>query len=171
VIDVRTDAGVAWATIDNPPLNLLTLELFGHLARLIATVDADPEVRVLVLQSANPEFFIAHFDVTAILSFPHDGKAERAAEPNGFVAMGNRFAESDTVTIAKIAGRVGGGGSELAMAFDLRYAAVGRPSPTGCSTSRGSSSSSCVSPSHAWRWRSSWPAAARPSPASARWRS
>ena len=48
------------ATIDNPPINLLTLPLFGELARLSSELEADLDSLVFVLRSANPEFFIAH---------------------------------------------------------------------------------------------------------------
>ena len=117
---------VAVATIDNPPINLMTLPLFGELAALAERIAADDDVSVLVLRSADPDFFIAHFDVAAILSFPADRPAERSPALNGFHAMTERFRTMPKVTIAEIGGRVGGGGSELAAAFDLRYGVRGR---------------------------------------------
>src|SRR5512142_502252 len=118
---------IVTATIDNPPINLITLELFGELARLSQELADDPDALVFVLKSANPDFFLAHFDVAAILSFPTDQPARReGAGANAYHAMCERFSAMDKVTIAQIEGRVGGGGSELSMSFDMRFGVVGK---------------------------------------------
>jgi enoyl-CoA hydratase/carnithine racemase len=124
---IAADGRIVTATIDNPPINLVTLELFGELSRLSQELADDREALVFVLKSANPDFFLAHFDVAAILSFPIDRPAERA-EPgaNTYHAMCERFRTMDKATIAQIEGRVGGGGSELAMSFDMRFGVVGK---------------------------------------------
>src|ERR1700733_3518940 len=115
------------ATIDNPPINLLTLPLFGELARLSSELEADPDALVFVLRSANHDFFIAHFDVEAILRFPVDTQVTReGAANNSYHAMCERFRTMNKVTIAQIEGRVGGGGSELAMSFDMRFGVLGK---------------------------------------------
>ena len=115
------------ATIDNPPINLLTLPLFGELARLSSELEADPDSLVFILRSANPDFFIAHFDVEAILRFPVDAPATRkGAANNTYHAMCERFRTMNKITIAQIEGRVGGGGSELAMSFDMRFGVAGK---------------------------------------------
>ena len=125
MIDVVTDGGVAWATISNPPVNVITLSLFGELTRLAVTVESDDNVRVLVLKSANPDFFLAHFDVTAILGFPIEGEARRSPD-NPYHQMCERFRLMDKVTVAQVEGRVGGGGSELISAFDMRFGVQGK---------------------------------------------
>lgn len=125
-LHVTREAGVCVATIDNPPINLMTLGLFAELGRLAEAVAADDEVRVLVLRSADPDFFIAHFDVEAILSFPVDAPARRSAELNDFHLLCRRLATMPKATICQIEGRVGGGGSELAMACDMRFGVRGR---------------------------------------------
>ena len=81
-----------------------------------------------MLRSDNAEFFIAHFDVEAILGFPTGGPAPRASEveQNPFHAMCERFRTMPKATLAEIGGRVGGGGSELACSFDMRFGALGR---------------------------------------------
>jgi enoyl-CoA hydratase/carnithine racemase len=115
------------ATIDNPPINLLTLPLFGELARLSSELEADRDALVFILRSANPDFFIAHFDVAAILQFPIEQAATREdARGNTYHAMCERFRTMNKVTIAQIEGRVGGGGSELAMSFDMRFGVRGK---------------------------------------------
>lgn len=117
--------GIATVTFDHPPINLLTLEVFLRTAQIADELAADDDVRVVVLRSANPEFFIAHFDVEAILGFPTD--APPASELNAFHRMCETFRTMPKATIAVIEGRVGGGGSELALSCDLRFAAL----PTG----------------------------------------
>jgi len=127
LLRVARDGRIVTATVDNPPINLITLELFGELARLSQEVADDRDATVFVLKSANPDFFLAHFDVAAILSFPIDRPAERA-EPgaNAYHAMCERFRTMDKATIAQIEGRVGGGGSELSMSFDMRFGVIGK---------------------------------------------
>jgi enoyl-CoA hydratase/carnithine racemase len=116
--------GVGTVTIDNPPINLFDLRLYLEMARLSAELAADGDVRVVVLRSANPEFFIAHFDVAVILQLPTD--LPEPTELNDFHAMCERFRTMPKATIAVIEGRVGGGGSELTLSCDMRFAALGR---------------------------------------------
>jgi enoyl-CoA hydratase/carnithine racemase len=111
---------VATATVAAPPINVMTLALFGEIARFGQQVAEDDEVRVVVLESADPDFFIAHFDVAAILEFPIEGEAERSPR-NPFHQMCECFRTMPKVTIAQIEGRVGGGGCELIQAFDMRF--------------------------------------------------
>ena len=124
-LSVRVEDGVAWATIDNPPINLLSRRLYADLRRFAEEVEADDEIGAVVLQSANPEFFIAHFDVETILRFPAEGEAPRSDELNVFHVMCERFRTMPKATIAKVAGRVGGGGSELAASCDMRFGLLG----------------------------------------------
>lgn len=126
VLQVATDGGVCVATIDAPPLNVMTWSLFRALSDLVAAVEGDADVRVLVLRSADPEFFIAHFDVEVLVGMPIDGEATRPTELGAFHLMCERLRTMNTVTIAEIAGRVGGGGAELAASCDMRFGALGR---------------------------------------------
>ncbi len=123
-IRVATDRGVAFVTIDNPPINLLDLTLIIDLDRVGRELEADPAVKVVVLQSANPDFFVAHADVTLIQQMPAD-LPPRAETLGMFHAMVDRFRTMPKATIAKIEGRCRGGGSELALSCDMRFAALG----------------------------------------------
>lgn len=113
------DNGVAVVTIDHPPINLMTVEVFIELAGLAAELDADDDVRAVVFRSANPEWFIAHFDVEAIRTFPRD--QPEATELNAFHQMCEHLRTMAKPTIAQIEGRVGGGGSEFALSCDMRF--------------------------------------------------
>jgi enoyl-CoA hydratase/carnithine racemase len=122
---VRVEHGVAFATIDHPPINLLDAALIVDLDRFGREVEADSEVRVVVIDSANPEFFIAHADVNLILQLPREPQPA-PTEPSFFQALVDRFRTMSKVTIAVIEGRARGGGSELVLAMDMRFAARGR---------------------------------------------
>ncbi len=127
LLHVSLEGRILTATVDNPPINLITLDLYAELARLAVDLEADPDPLVFVLKSADPDFFLAHFDVAAILGFPIDRPVSRAhSDDNAYHAMCERFATMDKVTIAQIEGRVGGGGSELAMSFDMRFGVLGK---------------------------------------------
>ena len=120
-LTVTVHDGVATVLIDNPPINLMTSGLFRSLAKVSVDLSNDDDVRVVVLRSANPEFFIAHFDVAAILEFPTDGEAVEEPELGGFDRMCEAYRTMDKVTIAELRGRVGGGGAELSSACDMRF--------------------------------------------------
>ena len=122
---VNVDKGVAFVTIDHGELNLMDLAMLTDLDRAGRELEADANVRVVVLQSANPEFFIAHADMNVITQLP--GTPPVRDEKLGWVhAVLDRFRTMPKATIAKIQGRCRGGGSELALACDMRFAEIGR---------------------------------------------
>jgi enoyl-CoA hydratase/carnithine racemase len=125
LLRIAVDGGVCRATIDHPPINLLDVPLMGEIGRLTHDLAADGGVRVLIVDSADPEFFIAHADVELIAGLPSDDTSLHD-ELSVFHAMTERFRALPQATIAVIEGICRGGGSELAMAFDMRYAALGR---------------------------------------------
>ena len=125
LIRIAADAGICRATIDHPPINLLDLQLLAEIGRLTEEVAADDDVRVLIVDSADPEFFIAHADVGLILDLPTDDTALHD-QLSPFHAAMERFRTLPKATIAVIEGIARGGGSELAMAFDMRYATLGK---------------------------------------------
>ncbi|MEX1236698.1 MAG: enoyl-CoA hydratase/isomerase family protein, partial [Pseudomonadales bacterium] len=111
-IDCTSINGILTATLNNPPVNVMSLTLYQDLAGFTAEVAQDDDVKVVVFQSANPGFFIAHFDVELILAFPSEGEPEKATTLNEFHQMCMRLRTMPKATIAKIAGRAGGGGNE-----------------------------------------------------------
>src|SRR5262245_15537527 len=118
---VTVEDGVATVTIDNPPINLFDLALYLEMQRLAPQLRDDPDARVVVLRSATPGFFIAHFDVGLILRIPTD--LPEPTELNDFHAMCETFRTMPKATIAVVEGRAGGGGSEFALSCDMRFAA------------------------------------------------
>ncbi len=126
LLTVARRGRLAVVTISNPPINLITMPLFSELMALSSELEADPELTVVLMKSADPDFFLAHFDVEALLMFPVDEPAERSPELGDYHQMCERFRTMNKVTIAQIEGRVGGGGSELVSSFDMRFGVRGR---------------------------------------------
>jgi enoyl-CoA hydratase/carnithine racemase len=122
---VRADRVVAWLTIDHPPSNLFDAPLMGDLMRAGAALEADPDVRVVVIDSANPEFFIAHADVKLIQLLPAEAP-QKPTELGFFHAMVDRFRTMPKATIGVVEGIARGGGSELLLFLDMRFGALGR---------------------------------------------
>lgn len=126
LLHITREGSALWATIDNPPVNVMTPPLYQELVGFAAEVAADDSVLSVVLQSADPDFFIAHFDVEVLLRSPVDQPAERSDQLNAFHEMCQAFRNMPKATICKIAGRVGGGGSELSSSCDMRFGLLGK---------------------------------------------
>lgn len=112
------------ATIHQPPVNVMTVAMYQDLVALTTEVEQDSEVKVVIFQSADPDFFIAHFDVEVLLGLDTSPEKRRKISP--FQKMCERLQTMPKVTIAKIAGRAGGGGSELAASCDMRFGLAGK---------------------------------------------
>jgi enoyl-CoA hydratase/carnithine racemase len=120
-IRVTQQDGVAWATIDHPPINLWDAPLTGDLITLITGFTADDDTRVLVLTSADDEFFIAHADVAMIVALAPEETAVTDG-PSPVNQLLQQLHDSPKVSIALVRGIARGGGSEIALACDLRFA-------------------------------------------------
>jgi len=122
LLNVTRRAGVAEVAIDHPPLNLIDRPLFRELRHVVRDLADDDETLVIVLSSAVRGFFLAHFDVTMMKDFPVGEPPP--TELNGWHRMCETLRTMPKITIAVIEGRAGGGGSELALACDMRFAAL-----------------------------------------------
>jgi enoyl-CoA hydratase/carnithine racemase len=120
-LKVHRERAVLFVEISAPPMNLEGPELVRDLVSLIQQAEADETVQVLVFKSADPDYFIAHVDVTRIKE-----NREAAAKLNGDESIGQlyrRLSASRLVSIAQIEGRVRGVGSEFILACDMRFSA------------------------------------------------
>lgn len=112
---------VAWVTIDHPPVNLFDQAMFLDLARLVPLLEVDEGVGAVVFRSADREFFVSHADVKWILALPAI-KPPRPTEIGPFVGLMERLRRLPKPTIGMIDGIARGGGSELLLALDMRFA-------------------------------------------------
>ncbi|WP_218036936.1 enoyl-CoA hydratase/isomerase family protein [Streptomyces hyaluromycini] len=115
---------MAFVTLDYPPINLLDEFLSPEFDRLGRELEADESVRVIVLQSAIPEFFMAHSGLGRVGAAPSTVSHTPSFRLTQLI--GERFRNMPKVSIAKIEGRARGGGSEIALAMDMRFAALGK---------------------------------------------
>ncbi|HEY2436571.1 MAG TPA: enoyl-CoA hydratase/isomerase family protein [Solirubrobacteraceae bacterium] len=117
----RRSAGYCRVTFDHPPINTITATTVVELAELVGLIEQDPDLNVVVFDSANSDFFLAHYDVE------HDpGKtAALGVGPTGMHAWLDllvRLSRAAVVSIASIRGRARGAGSEFVLACDMRLA-------------------------------------------------
>ncbi len=110
----RTHPGHWTITFSNPPINMFVPATIVELGALMTDLEADPSVKVVVFQSANPDFFIAHLDVSKA--------AERPGLLDLWRAFVLRLSCAPVVSIAKIRGRTRGIGNEFVLACDMRFA-------------------------------------------------
>jgi enoyl-CoA hydratase/carnithine racemase len=110
----RTYPGLWTITFSNAPINMFVPATIVELGALMTELDADPSLKVVVFQSANPDFFIAHLDVS------------KAAERPEVLGLWRDFvlglSSTPVVSIAKIRGRTRGIGNEFVLACDMRFA-------------------------------------------------
>ncbi len=110
----RTHPGRWTITFDNPPINMFVPTTIDELTTLMTSIEADSSVKVIVFQSANPDFFVAHLDVA------------KAVERPGVLGLWRdfvlRLSSTPVVSIAKIRGRTRGIGNEFVLACDMRFA-------------------------------------------------
>ena len=125
VFKIEVKQGVAFVTIDNPPTNLIDIPFWTDMEFFFDQVATDDDVRVIVFQSADPEIFISHFDVSLLTEYP-DEPPPKPAELVGWKKRFMQFRTLPKVTIAKVEGIVGGGGNEFILSLDMRFAAIGK---------------------------------------------
>lgn len=108
-------------TFDNPPFNIFGPETIPQLNEAITAIENDPNVRVVVFDSAVPGYFLTHYDfvspLTASTGLP-SGRTGLHPLPDMLV----RLSRAPVVSISLIRGRATGVGSELALASDMRFA-------------------------------------------------
>ena len=118
---VVEEAPAYWRIIfDYPPFNVADGTMFQALQDLLASMDVNPSLRVVVFESAHRDFYLSHFDLTGKL-----GNVMTAVGPSGLPILEDTFVRltrSPVASIAKIRGCVRGACSEFVLACDMRFA-------------------------------------------------
>jgi len=105
---------------DYPPFNVMDATIYEGLQDLLARMDSSPSLRVVVFESALPEFYLSHFDLTG-----KTGNITTAVGASGLPILTDTFVrltKSPVASIAKIRGCVRGACSEFVLACDMRFA-------------------------------------------------
>ena len=120
-IRTRQEGRVLFATLDAPPLNLIGPAIVDDLVTLVLHLETEGHgISVVVFDSASPDFFSAHVDMTQVPALRE--KLARLGAGQGLGGLYLRISSLKQVTIASIAGRVRGAGSEFVLACDMRFA-------------------------------------------------
>ncbi|MBW9051095.1 enoyl-CoA hydratase/isomerase family protein [Rhizobium mesosinicum] len=107
--------------LNNPPLNIMTPQMVSEFSAMVTAVETDANLKVVVIGSNNPDYFMAHYDVlrdAAESINMKPGPTGMHPVPDAFV----RLSRAPVVSIASIRGRATGSGSEIALACDMRFA-------------------------------------------------
>jgi enoyl-CoA hydratase/carnithine racemase len=122
-LSLRDNGAVLEISIKNPPINLMSAKMVEELFQLTGFLMQNPQIRVVVIDSANADFFIAHFDLEDLAASANDpSKASRYPDVNVLQALGLAWQNLPQVKIAKVNGRCRGGGLEFILALDMRFA-------------------------------------------------
>jgi enoyl-CoA hydratase/carnithine racemase len=113
--------GLARVTFDNPPLNLVTPEMIRELTELLDRIRADGSLRVVVFESANPDFFIGHADLNLFLG-PRDTVPPKGNALNPLQALLETLRTLPQATISMLDGRAVGIGPEFLTSCDMAFA-------------------------------------------------
>src|SRR6266853_3246372 len=120
-VRVIEETSAYWRVLfDYPPFNIMDAAIFEGLQDLLARMDDSTTLRVVVFESAIPDFYLAHFDLTGKI-----GNIMTAVGRSGLPILMDTFVRlttSPVVSIAKIRGCVRGACSEFVLACDMRFA-------------------------------------------------
>src|SRR5258705_4589906 len=114
------------ATFNNAPINLIDYTMIRELSELFVDIEQKKEPAVLVFDSADPDYFLAHYDIAGDHPLVNSLKGPTGSHP--WIALLVRWSKLPAVTISAIRGRVRGAGSEFVLACDIRSQAESGPS-------------------------------------------
>ncbi len=121
---IEKSEGVAFVSMRHGSMNLMDLEFLQQFGKLMRLISQDEQVRVVVVKSALPDYFMAHTDLNFMMASVKAGAWTK--EANSLHQMLETIKAMPKVFIAQIEGRARGGGSEFAMGMDMSFAARGK---------------------------------------------
>ena len=124
--DVSVDGAIATVTFDFGSVNVQGQEMLADLNSLAMRLERDRETKVVIFQSANPEIWVCHYDTDLLKDMSTEAVSRDEAQLLDLQAVCERISKVPQATIAKLEGFARGGGHELALALDMRFAARGK---------------------------------------------
>ncbi|MFW8591336.1 enoyl-CoA hydratase/isomerase family protein [Glaciecola sp. 2405UD65-10] len=118
--------GVLTVTFDFGPVNVQGQEMLADLNSLAMRLERDRNTKVVVFQSANPEIWVCHYDTELLKDMSTVAVSRDDAKLLDLQEVCERISRVPQATIAKLEGFARGGGHELALALDMRFAARGK---------------------------------------------
>lgn len=120
------DNGILTVTFDFGPVNVQGQEMLADLNSLAMRLERDRDTKVVVFQSANPEIWVCHYDTELLKDMSAEAVSREDVQLLDLQAVCERISQVPQATIAKLEGFARGGGHELALALDMRFAARGK---------------------------------------------
>ena len=122
VVNFTKSGKTGFISLNRPPANSYEIGFMQDLNEAIETANADRDVKVIIVKSELPKFFSAGADIKAFMANDTAGNMEMIRFAHDTL---NKMRASGKVYIAEIQGHALGGGLEIALACDLRFAAEG----------------------------------------------
>jgi enoyl-CoA hydratase/carnithine racemase len=122
-LNLREEGGVLYVTLTNAPINLMNGQMVGELFQVSGMLMQRRDLKIVVIDSADPDFWIAHFDMTEIeASLQNPATQSRYPDINVVQSLGLSWQNVPQITIGKVNGRARGGGLEFLLSLDMRFA-------------------------------------------------
>ena len=124
--DVKVEDAIATVTFDFGTVNVQGQEMLADLNSLAMRLERDRDTKVVIFQSANPEVWVCHYDTELLKDMSTEAVSREEAQLSDLQSVCERISKVPQATIAKLEGFARGGGHELALAQDMRYAVRGK---------------------------------------------
>ncbi|WP_170439959.1 enoyl-CoA hydratase/isomerase family protein [Ruegeria arenilitoris] len=124
--DVAVENAIATVTFNFGAVNVQGQEMLADLNSLAMRLERDRETKVVIFQSANPEIWVCHYDTELLKDLSTEAVSREDAQLLDLQSVCERLSKVPQATIAKLEGFARGGGHELALALDMRFAARGK---------------------------------------------
>src|SRR5260221_9343192 len=109
----KHEPGYWRVTLNHPPINTVDDLMYDEVFDLVQAIEAEPGLKVVTFESADPDYFLAHYGV---------GESQSRFGVPRWRDAAIQLAHSNVLSIAVIRGRARGGGSEFALGCDVRFA-------------------------------------------------
>ncbi|MCG7521817.1 enoyl-CoA hydratase/isomerase family protein [Ruegeria sp. Ofav3-42] len=124
--DVKVENAIATVIFNFGSVNVQGQQMLADLNSLAMRLERDRDTKVVIFQSANPEIWVCHYDTKLLKDMSVEAVSREDAQLLDLQSVCERISKVPQATIAKLEGFARGGGHELALALDMRFAARGK---------------------------------------------